>query len=548
MHNNKGIVGALVGGAIIFVILSFIAFYPAYHLTREAPPDTYYTKPHFLLQDYYQYLSMMKQGRSGISGRNRYTTEPFEPHHLHIYYELLGRLAQTIGITDPMMYYGGIAVGLFLFVLAAILFITTLVPRGYRLLAGLFVFLASPLPGWWIPVFGTKIYLGTDVWTKTDLLQRHAMVPHHMMGVSLTLLATWFLLRFIDRKKLVDAGVAACLYSTAAVVFAVPVVLFGGAFCVLSVFYGAGYGILLLKKRVSIRILLSRLQKERTLCVGVGMTGILTFCTLFFFVLNQSRITEIADMEYQLSRYEQFPYLFSVFILSHGILLLFYPFALWRIKRAPVFRELFLVALTMTPWIWYILSGYIPLVNKFRLVFTSPYLFGGILATLGVITIVQRVKKKFRGLFLFGVTALILATTAGGILYWVSETTNSNDRYTNIYIPVKNLEAVGYLDTQTPKFSRVFSTFYTGMYLPAFSNAVVYVGQEMNPNFNEKFALSEQFFQGTMPVFEAGQLLKDQAIDYVFWDGAKPPDLYNDYLKEVFRNESATIFQVVNIP
>jgi hypothetical protein len=547
MHGTRRIIGVVFSTVFVFAILSFIAFYPAYHLTRLAPRDSYYTKPHFLFQDYYYYLSMIKQGRSGISGMNRYTTDPLPPQNFHVYYEFLGQAANVIGVTDPVMYYLGIAAGLFLFVLTALLFITTLVPRGYRMLAGLFVFFASPFPGWWVPVFGTNIYVGIMDWTKTDLWRRHAMVPHHIMGVSITVMATWFLLRFVRRKNLWEAGVAAVLYSVASLVFPVPVFLYGAAFCLVGVGYGAYYGYLLLRKKISVQKLWHMYRNEKTLGIGFCLIGILT-CSTLFFKLHQPFTAELAFKESQISRFEQFPFLFSVFVLSQGILLLFYPFAVWRIKRTPKFSELFLISIIVTPWILYFLSGWgISGINKFRLVFTGPYLYGGILATLGVATVVQSVKKRFRGFIVFGTAALILATTVGGIDHWVSET-QPKDYYLNIYIPRQNMEAVAYLNNQIPMFSHILSTFYTGMYLPAYTNAIVYVGHEFStPNFQEKFFLSEQFFRGMMPMDTVRQFLKDNGIEYVFWDVPERPDRYNDFFQEVFRNESVTIFKVVGI-
>jgi len=545
MHGKRGIIKTVFGMVFLFVVLSFITFYPAYHLTELTPQGYYYTKPHINLEDYYDYLSMIKQGRSGITGMQRYTTDLSAPQNLHVYYELLGQVASGIGVTDPMMYYLGIAAGLFVFILAALLYITTMVPRGYRLLAGLFVFFAGPVPLWWMPVVGVKLDAGIMDWTKTYIWYRYAMVPHHVMGVSLTVLATWFLLLFVRRKKLWEAGASAGLYMAASVVYSVPVFLTGVAFLFLGAGYGAYYGFLFFRRKISVRMVWHLFFKEKTVCVGVFMIGILT-CGTILSRLDQHQVTEIAVSEYQTYQSVPLPFLFSVFVLSHGILLCFYPFALWRVKRSPVFSEVFLISITATPWILCLLSGLgIPMINKYRLVFASPYLYGGIVATLGVATIVTSVKKKFRGFVLFGITILILSTTVFGIQQWVQET-KPKTLYSNIYISREDLEAVAYLDAHVPKYSRVLSTFYSGMYLPAFTNVRVYIGHESMPRFYEKFPLSEQFFSETMPMGMVAEFLKDNGIEYVFWDVPDSPDRYSDYLKEIFNNESVRIFKVVN--
>ena len=546
MHKKRIIAGILVSTVVLSSIFSVLVLYPPYHLTAIAPPDVYYTKPHHNLGDYYVYLAAIRQGRLGISGINRYTTDRVPTQHLHIYYEFLGQIAQKIGVTDTMMYYLAIVAALFLSTLTALLFIHTLVPRGYRVLAGFFVFFSGPLPPWWFSLFGIKIFLGTSYWTRTDVWSRYAMVPHHGMGAALTGLSTWFLFRFVEKEKPSDAVVSGLLYSASAVVFFVPVFLYGVSFVLLFAGMGAYYGLLIGMKKMSVRELRNTCKKRKTVFLGLCMIGMLTALTGFF-MFRMGPVASMVSAEHHYGSSEQFPFLFSLFVLSHGILLLLYPFAVWRMKRVLWVERLFLVSITVTPWILYLLSawGIFP-VAKYRLVFTSPYLFGGILATLGLIRLLPRVRKKFRGFVIFGTTLVILSTGIGNILsYWV-EMTKPTYPYVNIYIPKPVMEGVAYLAASIPPYSHVLTTFFTGMYIPSYTYASVYVGHELlSPNSEDKLWFSLAFFNGTMALDEARRFLKDNTIEYVFWNVPESPSRYSDILEEVFQNNSVMIFKVV---
>lgn len=546
-HSTKNIISI----AVIFCIFSglyiFLVFYPPYHLSVVAPPDTYYTKPHHNLHDYYQYLASIRQGRLGISGVNRYTTKTVPAQYLHLYYESLGLAARAVGVTDTQAYYLSIAVAIVLSVLGSLLFIYSFIPRGYRVLAGLFVFLCGPLPQWWITLFGRQIYVGTSYWTRTDIWSRYAMVPHHGMGVALMTLGAWFLFRFIQSKNTWNVFISCIFFAMSSVVYLMPAVLFWLSMGLCILLLGLFYGIRLCTRRISMCDLVSEFHHKKRVCLGVGAVGIAT-TGIVVYMLRLGPVEYMRSAEYLIGRPEQFPFLFSLFVLSHGILLLFYLFALFRLKRAVRFTDFFLISITVTPWMCYLLSSWDMLkIAKYRLVYTNPYLFGGLLATLGAIVILRHVGKKFRGSIIFCVIILILGTTVGNIAsYWLW-LTKPGEIYVNTYIPRGIMEGLAYLNASTPPHSHVLSTHYTGMFIPSYTFASVYVGHELvTIDYFDKLDRSWAFFRSQMPLSDTGRFFKDNHIEYVFWDIPESPQRYALYMKEVFRNADCTIFQVVD--
>jgi hypothetical protein len=164
---------------------------------------------------------------------------------------------------------------------------------------------------------------------------------------------------------------------------------------------------------------------------------------------------------------------------------------------------------------------------------------------MSIITITSALKKNFRGLVVFVVATLIFLTTSGSVVGYYLPITKPSAPFINVYIPSPVMEAVSYLNHNIPLYSHVLSTFYTGMYLPSFTDTVVYVGNERATNqFYEKYQFSEQFFRGTMLLSDVPRFLEDNDITYVFWDVGESPIRYQTYLTPIFQNSMVTLFRV----
>lgn len=211
------------------------------------------------------------------------------------------------------------------------------------------------------------------------------------------------------------------------------------------------------------------------------------------------------------------------------------------------FDCLFILLAAILPLLLYLSSvmGWIT-INKLRFVYSAPYVFAGLLATLGSKTIFDRLHSRVgRKLLILVIIVLLLGSNINGLRNHWFPLLLKRRIYKNVYIPKGHIQAVKFLDSYVPRYTKVLTTWSTGGFIPAFSYLRVFIGHELlTPNFWQKWDLADKFYMGKMTKDEAKKLLVENDIAYVFWDLGSPVAAYKDILSEVYTTSGVTLYKV----
>lgn len=531
----------LVIHVFLLALLICIAFFPTLRQASFAPQDTFYPHIHGILQDYYLDLSTIRQGRIQFHEIDQYTTETTSPSRVHLLYLLMGRIAVSTGISDIGIYYTSLFLTLLLFYFFVQKLVKVIVPKKYFWVSLLLIFFASPFPPYEINALGKKIFLGTSWWTYMDPYHRLILRPHHFLAVTLLVASVYLTVRVLKKPKLSSVVMTFFFCAFGIMISVIPILIFISSLSLLT----AGALVRSVVQRRSIW------DKK----IFVGFVSIILL-TLPIFDYMRSQVTAlgfpwtvISDWEYLTFRGENFPVTFWVYVQSFGILIPFILLSIPKIVKEKKPEHILILLLTVIPLVLYFLSteGVIH-INKLRFVYSAPYVFGGMIAALGLDSLIGAVRSKKLYKLLYAIAVILIG--ANGLwglssYWWIEVTTRSI--YSNTYIPQKYMTALQYLDKETPRFSNVLSTFYVGMYLPAFAYNTVYIGHETSTyNFWQKRLLTDSFFAGSMSQEQARNLFHQGKIAYVFWDHENLPDAYKSILDPMYSRDGIIIYKVIN--
>jgi hypothetical protein len=527
----------------IFLALLLIAYLPLYRQIAATPKGTFFTKVHGIHEDYYYYLSVIRQGQTSFSETDQYTTEKTTPSRVHLFYLVLGKIDRVIHTGPINMYYGAIFVSLLLFYISSYFLVSYLFHGKYRWLAMGIIFFASPLPPVSLHLFGRSIFLGTEWWTWMDSYNRLRLIPHHFFASSMLVFSSYFIIRFVNGKQ--GRWIFCCLVTSflGALFFAVPFFIFLPAVILTTVFYILPF------------IRTGKFKKQQIILFGVIVLASVIAITIGSVFKELATLgfpwRENLSWEYQTYVKEEYPYLFTIFILSYGLLPLFGLFALPRIFRRPEFARIFIFLMSIIPACYYLLSiAGILKINKIRFVYSAPYVFAGILAVIGIEFLISKIRPPRAAKIVFYTITVIYFINAvvGLFTYWRPKISELNI-VNNIYIPKPYFAAMEFLNSQTTHYPGVLASYYTGVYLPAFTWTNVFIGHEVSTyNFWLKWGLAESFFAGKMNESEIKALLNDYRIDYVFWDSGNLPKNYQKLFKPVYIRDGISILIAKNQP
>jgi hypothetical protein len=207
-----------------------------------------------------------------------------------------------------------------------------------------------------------------------------------------------------------------------------------------------------------------------------------------------------------------------------------------------------LAALLLVPILLYLAaSNHILNLPKIRFVHSAPYVFAGLLATLGIKTILDTVKRKrLKYILSLGICILFIANSITGLRnYWVPEL-HKYEVFYNTYIPRQYFSIIDYLNGNSKPFSNVLANYAIGVYLPAFTKNNVFVGHMVSTNnFWSKYSTANSFFAHDIPEPEAGKLIKDNNISYILGEEKGLGVYYKNILKPVFSVDDLTLYTPV---
>ncbi|MBI3955742.1 hypothetical protein HY339_00645 [Candidatus Gottesmanbacteria bacterium] len=160
----------------------------------QTPSGFVFPLIHNFIEDYYQYLDIMRQGYDGWwTATSRLTPEVYPRMVVSVFLLFLGHIARVLHISLPVVYtgarvVGGIALMTLVYQLAKRTFPSSL-PK--RIVAFCFVLFGTYFWGWGSD--GPVVASLTHAWTELDPIFRWSFVPHHLWS-KVGMLAVFLLL------------------------------------------------------------------------------------------------------------------------------------------------------------------------------------------------------------------------------------------------------------------------------------------------------------------------------------------------------------------
>lgn len=530
-------------GVFLLSIAMLVAF-PQIRRIWVTPARSFYPIIHKIPEDYYSYLSYIRQGKERLFPVDKYSATQSTSRSAFVYYGLLGRIAALLGLSPIFMYWVGLVVPLLMYYVFTYQLVKFVLPTA-RWLTMYVIFFGSPFAKGDIHLAGQTISLGIEEWMGLDIYSRLTMKPHHFIATALFVGATYCFIRFQKEKKLIQLIVAGIFLNTSILFFAIPGFLL--LLALLTILAGSFFPVIRLWiAHKSLPALVVKKHHGHVFLVSVMIFAV-AFLSLSFV---RAEVEKFQLISYESQFNDPQTSLFSLaarFFLPYGILPFFALAGLFSLRKQWTFSQALVCCMIGIPAVLFILAskGYVPL-PAIRFVYFAPYVFMGILSSWGMTSLVGRIRNRRTAMIAWGTIGVILLsmTWCGLRSYWFPEYLKT-EIYYNTYIPQPYMRAMEYLDTYTSEDSAVMSTFGTGMFIPAFTHNRVYTGHEAIANFGEIYWYAESFMEGKLPKEDAGKLLGENNISYVFWDTGVLPTHYQGLMEPVFTHEYITIYKTL---
>lgn len=539
VKNIFRIAKTLIPHILILLALLFLVLYPQIKKVNESYPDRLYLRIHGTwTMDYFIYLSEINQGLGFEKPIAVYTTEPnLKTYNIHFFYHTLGRIGKILNMDHVLsvvyLYHNSIIISLFLFYIFTFLLIRELVDKKFQLFTLLIIFFSSPPPTFKFTLLGKEFFFQSSTWINfLKPNERNYLVPHHMFGVAMLVATVFFFIKFLktSKKKWIIFTLLSHFLGTA-VYFVTGLVFSFSTFV---------WTLLISIKRKLINGKFIKLDKVLAV-LGIFVITAICYFLIVADVVNRSGLGEL---EFSTTAELAYPDNYLGVIVSLGPIFFFVIFGIISFFKKKSQERLLIMTIFLTPFILYFLtaSGFIN-TQKLRYFIAAPYVFGAIIAVWGIAYIYSYLKKKFAArLFLL----LVFIIFAGNIIlgikhYWIPNIA-PGVQWTNLYIPLAYLDAYDFLNKNTKLYSHVLpSSFDTGHVLPAFARSVVYAGDiSSTKDYAKKIEQLQSIYKGEMAKQDFDKLIKDNDIDYIFWEASFPlHKKYSKNFKLVYENHAS---------
>ncbi|MBI5620870.1 hypothetical protein HY949_03765 [Candidatus Gottesmanbacteria bacterium] len=180
---------------ILIVLASLLSVSQTILYAWQTPPGYVFPLIHNFVEDYYQYLDIMRQGFDGWwTATSRLTPEVYPRMPVSVFLLALGHVAAWFHLSLPVVYtLARVAGGITLMILVYQLIRLTFQSSHQRFIAFCIVLFSTYFWGWGSQ--GPVVASLTHAWTELDPIFRWSFVPHHlwskvgMLGAFIFLLA-----------------------------------------------------------------------------------------------------------------------------------------------------------------------------------------------------------------------------------------------------------------------------------------------------------------------------------------------------------------------
>jgi len=522
---------------LLIAIIISVSLLPDISKWQHTPIGHVYQPIHNNLIDYAVYINFIKQGLDGNTKLiNRFTTEPHVGTVPSFFFLGLGLLGKAVGITDPNLMYHVSRVGLgILFALTSYWFIRRYVKGKAERLIALFLILFSgsfPIIKWSNNAFTVSTYLSW--WSGIDPVIRATFLPHHLAG-HILMLITIFLItqiastndRFVKVKsfrgdipfllsirQLADQSRRSYTRSNSDSegYNGKRILLAAGTGFLAGLFHPPSLVLPLLI--LPIWLILTKQWKTLIICMLFLPLWGLSICLLTwqFTVFPWTDIRAYERLMFAIPVWEYCLALGPILPLAAGgaiikrkqpLTLLWMLWIIIPILSIPVSR---LVSESSIPYFRLFT------ISNVRLLQMAIVVPSAILSAASLMWVFHRFGK------ITGSVLLILFISLTILPYPYTIIKQSTHLFGGLdyqYPTIGWMKAVGSLAGGN---GAVLSLPFAGCTITATSNRTVYVGREVYTiNLGQKTDLAFQFYQGTMPLCQAYNLLSDARITDIFY-------------------------------
>lgn len=446
----------------------------------ETPPDTVYPLVHNFIEDYYQYLDIMRQGWDGWWAiTSRMTPEVYPRMFVSVFLVFLGHAARFLHVSLPAAYTGARVLGGALLMALVYQLIRRTFPRSYiqRIIAFCFVLFGTYVWGW--GPNGPTVARLTHAWTELDPIFRWSFIPHHLWS-KVWMLAVFILLL---RTRITFRGVTLLTLIVFFTGMTNPVV-----YATLVPVVGLWFVLEIARDKALRRSATHLLSWIIVAAVSAGVLLYHRYLQIHIFPWTSYLLWE------QTLRYNVHPldYAFSL-----GPTLILFIFAVPTLLRQGRVGRLYLSWAASS---WLMLYG----VGPFVPVTPERYLGGYQFIPLGIGAAVWIFSLKRRGLFRLGMVIVLLGYFAVGLYASFREHAgyvSANRNNPQVYVPNDLMDVFVYLSKHSQPEDVVMAPYEISTMIPGFTGRRVLAGHGMFTKDTEvKKVLINDFFTGKNPV------------------------------------------------
>ena len=587
--------------AASFVLLSII---PDLTRLKHTPAGTVFPLVHNHPDDYFYYLSLMRQGFDGHWLLTTYMTpESFTPAFVHTFYAFTGHLAKWFHLSLVNVYFFSRIILGFVLILSSFFLAHKIFGSKKGVLQNNVDILDTPHRA--VILNNRKDYSGTSpkyfvwtclfllinnsfwflkfnngqyefqqflsFWTRLDPIMRITYIPHHLLSTILAVWSVYFLVIALEKNLLRYCLLAGLLgFLAGFVYFATMLSLLGGL--------GTAVLIVLINQIINFiragdarrrdpdstqptiggeywrernlrqdpRILRQDplfLNKLMLIAVYVALAGL---SLVYIFYISRSG--------FPWSGYNKVAVKFTFSFKLWEYLLSLGPFFILMVIGLKVmFKKLTFLSLILLGWAIFPILGiplfrfFLPQLGDVYFLETATYIPIGILAGFGAMyleTIFTKHQKIISTLIL---VAILLYSLVPFYFSLTNEPLQFTKNFYNIYVPNDIMKAFKWLDKNSPDKSVVLAGGFIGNLIPAFTHDKVVYGHPANTYASTK--KKEDAYLVFSPKNETDRpaILKKYSVSYIFYSrdtDAPRQELIDKWnFKKVFNSLSTSIYE-----
>lgn len=510
---------------LISFVVTLASMFQLFVYLGQMPMGFVYPLVHNYEQDYYWYLSLIRQGLDGsILVTSRYTPELFKPQLVNTFFPFLGMIVRVTRATPMFMY-----------TLARVLFGSSLLVAGFLLASELFKEKKDRWTAFLLMIFGTPFWYRDgevikqvgEFWTGFDPLMRLSWLPHHLAANTFLVLTLLIWLCLQKAKHHGHLGVFILLSA------------------IITGWLNPASGMVLVFIVFGMMIFFPR-QRYGNLIVGIGASLPL----VFLYLLTNSVFPWTAFRDWE--RFVVYPVDAMRFIgilgLSGVVAILSLPIALNRKS----FPWTMIVLWFLMPLVGlFVLQSVLPLSNG-RYLQGAAYIPAAFLSSVGIAAGCRWLVKKGkyrRWMMPGGVMVLFFLSVPS---FWSSINRQMGYVGTNrsnplVYVQKNTVDAFTWLDSNAKKESVVLAPLSVMTMIPAFTSLRVVAG---HPTFTLNVTDKEQdviTFYSFSDMGFAARILKNYSVKYVWIESAHPAPasfLSGLSLERVYTNPWVSLYTV----